>query len=89
MPHCEGWSARGPETLRVFSNWEVILVIMPRALMKDRRDRTCFLFVNKFAKVKKRCRVCKKGDKKGRMWERETGREGEESERMKKVLMEE
>src|SRR5438105_700673 len=20
MPHCDGWSARGPETLRVFSN---------------------------------------------------------------------
>ncbi len=33
IPHCEGCSDRGPEILRVFSNWEVILVIMPRAAM--------------------------------------------------------
>lgn len=28
-------------TLRVFSNWELILVIMPRAATNDSRDSTC------------------------------------------------
>lgn len=28
-------------TLRVFSNWELILVIMPSAATKDSRDSTC------------------------------------------------
>mmetsp|Transcript_4312 Transcript_4312/g.17335 ORF Transcript_4312/g.17335 Transcript_4312/m.17335 type:complete len:243 (-) Transcript_4312:1285-2013(-) len=41
MPHCEGCSARGPDTFRVFSNCEVIRVIIPRAAMNDRRDSTC------------------------------------------------
>lgn len=41
MPHWEGCSARGPDTLRVFSNWEVMRVIMPTALMNDRRESTC------------------------------------------------
>mmetsp|Transcript_33124 Transcript_33124/g.78562 ORF Transcript_33124/g.78562 Transcript_33124/m.78562 type:complete len:283 (+) Transcript_33124:1479-2327(+) len=41
MPHWLGCRARGPLTLRVFSNCEVILVIMPSALMNDRRDNTC------------------------------------------------
>jgi hypothetical protein len=41
MPHWEGCSARGPDTLRVFSNCEVMRVIMPTALMKDRRESTC------------------------------------------------
>jgi hypothetical protein len=41
MPHWLGCSARGPDTLRVFSNWLVMRVIMPTAAMKDRRDRTC------------------------------------------------
>ena len=41
MPHWLGCSARGPETLRVFSNWLVMRVIMPRAEMKDSRDSTC------------------------------------------------
>ncbi len=41
MPHWLGCSERGPETLRVFSNWELILVIMPSAATKDSRDRTC------------------------------------------------
>jgi hypothetical protein len=40
MPHCDGCNARGPDTLRVFSNCDVMRVIMPTALMKDRRDRT-------------------------------------------------
>lgn len=40
MPHCDGCSARGPETLRVFSNWDEMRVIMPRAEMNERRDRT-------------------------------------------------
>lgn len=33
IPHCEGWSALGPLTLRVFSTYEFILVIIPRELM--------------------------------------------------------
>jgi hypothetical protein len=31
MPHCEGCSERGPETLRVFSNCDMIRVIIPSA----------------------------------------------------------
>mmetsp|Transcript_34960 Transcript_34960/g.87210 ORF Transcript_34960/g.87210 Transcript_34960/m.87210 type:complete len:276 (-) Transcript_34960:1173-2000(-) len=41
MPHCDGCSERGPETLRVFSNWDMMRVIMPSAEMKERRERTC------------------------------------------------
>jgi hypothetical protein len=33
MPHWLGCSARGPDTLRVFSNWLVTRVIMPSAEM--------------------------------------------------------
>lgn len=33
MPHWEGWRERGPLTFLVFSNWEEILVIMPKAEM--------------------------------------------------------
>ena len=35
---------RGPQgggTLRVFSNWEVMRVIMPSAAMNDSRESTC------------------------------------------------
>ena len=41
MPHWLGCRERGPDTLRVFSNWELILVIMPSAATKDSRDSTC------------------------------------------------
>ena len=41
MPHCDGCSARGPDTFRVFSNCDVILVIIPRADMNDSLDSTC------------------------------------------------
>mmetsp|Transcript_30988 Transcript_30988/g.79051 ORF Transcript_30988/g.79051 Transcript_30988/m.79051 type:complete len:207 (-) Transcript_30988:1260-1880(-) len=41
MPHWLGCSARGPDTLRVFSNCDVMRVIMPMAAMNDRRDSTC------------------------------------------------
>mmetsp|Transcript_6034 Transcript_6034/g.24450 ORF Transcript_6034/g.24450 Transcript_6034/m.24450 type:complete len:330 (+) Transcript_6034:1394-2383(+) len=41
MPHWLGCSARGPETLRVFSNWLVMRVIIPSALMNESRDKTC------------------------------------------------
>ena len=34
-------SERGPETLRVFSNCDMIRVIIPSAEMNERRDRTC------------------------------------------------
>ena len=38
-------------TLRVFSNWDVMRVIMPRAAMKDRRDST---WVTPFLSMRKR-----------------------------------
>ena len=41
MPHWLGCKERGPDTLRVFSNCELILVIMPMAATKDSRDSTC------------------------------------------------
>ena len=41
IPHWLGCSARGPETLRVFSNWLVTRVIMPRAAMYDSRLSCC------------------------------------------------
>lgn len=40
MPHWDGCRERGPLTFLVFSNCEEILVIMPSAEMKERRDRT-------------------------------------------------
>ncbi len=40
MPHCEGCSERGPETLRVFSNCDVMRVIMPMVAINDKRDST-------------------------------------------------
>ena len=40
MPHWLGCNARGPLTLRVFSNWDEIRVIMPRADMKLSRLST-------------------------------------------------
>ena len=40
-PHCEGCRARGPDTLRVRSNWEVMRVIMPSVAMKDSRLSAC------------------------------------------------
>lgn len=40
IPHWDGCRERGPLTFLVFSNWEEILVIIPRAEMKERRDRT-------------------------------------------------
>lgn len=40
MPHWDGCRERGPLTFLVFSNWDEILVIMPRAEIKERRDRT-------------------------------------------------
>ena len=40
MPHCDGCSERGPLTLRVFSNCELIRVTIPSAAMKDSRERT-------------------------------------------------
>mmetsp|Transcript_9841 Transcript_9841/g.30835 ORF Transcript_9841/g.30835 Transcript_9841/m.30835 type:complete len:339 (-) Transcript_9841:1235-2251(-) len=41
MPHCEGCSARGPLTFRVFSNWDVMRVIIPSAEMKLSLLSTC------------------------------------------------
>jgi hypothetical protein len=41
MPHWLGCSARGPLTLRVFSNCDEMRVIMPSAEMNDNRLRTC------------------------------------------------
>mmetsp|Transcript_40259 Transcript_40259/g.84186 ORF Transcript_40259/g.84186 Transcript_40259/m.84186 type:complete len:319 (+) Transcript_40259:552-1508(+) len=40
IPHCDGCSDRGPDTLRVFSNCDCTRVIIPRAAMKDSRDST-------------------------------------------------
>mmetsp|Transcript_34578 Transcript_34578/g.97517 ORF Transcript_34578/g.97517 Transcript_34578/m.97517 type:complete len:204 (-) Transcript_34578:560-1171(-) len=40
MPHCEGCRARGPLTFLVFSNCDVMRVIIPRAEMKDSREST-------------------------------------------------
>ena len=40
MPHCDGCSERGPLTLRVFSNCELIRVTIPSAAMNDSLDRT-------------------------------------------------
>ena len=40
MPHWDGWRDRGPLTFLVFSNWEEILVIMPKADIYDKRDST-------------------------------------------------
>ena len=40
IPHWDGWRERGPLTFLVFSNWEEILVIMPRAEIYDKRDST-------------------------------------------------
>jgi|MDSW01.2.fsa_nt_gb hypothetical protein len=41
IPHWLGWSERGPDTFRVFSNCEVIRVIIPSAEMNERRDSCC------------------------------------------------
>lgn len=41
IPHWLGCNARGPLTLRVFSNWEEMRVIIPNAEIKLRRERTC------------------------------------------------
>mmetsp|Transcript_29596 Transcript_29596/g.95621 ORF Transcript_29596/g.95621 Transcript_29596/m.95621 type:complete len:281 (-) Transcript_29596:1245-2087(-) len=41
MPHWDGWSERGPDTLRVFSNWDMMRVIIPNAEMKESRESTC------------------------------------------------
>ena len=41
MPHWLGWSARGPDVLRVFSKQLLTRVIMPSAEMYERRERTC------------------------------------------------
>mmetsp|Transcript_38168 Transcript_38168/g.94673 ORF Transcript_38168/g.94673 Transcript_38168/m.94673 type:complete len:241 (+) Transcript_38168:1342-2064(+) len=54
MPHCEGCSARGPDTLRVFSNCDVIRVIIPSAEMNDRRDST---WVTPLRSIRKRFTV--------------------------------
>ena len=40
MPHWLGWSDRGPETLRVFSNWDMMRVIMPSAEIYESREST-------------------------------------------------
>lgn len=40
MPHWDGCKERGPETLRVFSNCEVMRVIMPSAAINDSREST-------------------------------------------------
>lgn len=40
IPHCDGCNERGPETLRVFSNWLVIIVIMPTPATYESRERT-------------------------------------------------
>ena len=40
MPHCDGCRARGPLTFRLFSNCDMIRVIMPNAEMNDNRDKT-------------------------------------------------
>lgn len=40
IPHCEACKARGPLTLRVFSNCELMRCIMPKAEIKDKRDST-------------------------------------------------
>lgn len=41
IPHCEGCRERGPLTFLVFSNWEEMRVIIPKAEMKERRESTC------------------------------------------------
>lgn len=40
-PHWLGWRARGPLTFLVFSNWEDMRVIIPKAEIKLRRLSTC------------------------------------------------
>mmetsp|Transcript_55787 Transcript_55787/g.132416 ORF Transcript_55787/g.132416 Transcript_55787/m.132416 type:complete len:206 (-) Transcript_55787:1386-2003(-) len=40
IPHWEGCSERGPDTLRVFSNWDWTRVIMPSAEMNESREST-------------------------------------------------
>lgn len=40
IPQWEGYKALGPEILRVFSNWELILVIIPRVEMYESLDST-------------------------------------------------
>ena len=54
IPHWLGCRARGPLTLRVFSNWLVMRVIMPRAEMKERRERT---WVTPLRSIRKRLTV--------------------------------
>mmetsp|Transcript_22832 Transcript_22832/g.58526 ORF Transcript_22832/g.58526 Transcript_22832/m.58526 type:complete len:258 (-) Transcript_22832:1248-2021(-) len=54
IPHWLGCRARGPLTLRVFSNCDVMRVIMPSALMKDSLERTC---VTPFRSMRKRLMV--------------------------------
>lgn len=46
IPHWLGCSALGPETLRVFSNWDRMRVIMPIAPMNDNLESTCRLAIN-------------------------------------------
>ena len=41
MPHCDGCSARGPDTLRVFSKFDLTRHIMPIREMYDSRDSCC------------------------------------------------
>ena len=41
MPHCDGCSARGPDTFRVFSKLDFTRHIMPMREMYDNRDSCC------------------------------------------------
>jgi hypothetical protein len=45
-PHWLGCSARGPDTLRVFSNWLMMRVTMPTAPMNESRESTCTIRSN-------------------------------------------
>jgi hypothetical protein len=40
IPHWDGWSDLGPEIFLVFSNWELTLVIIPNAEIKDSLEST-------------------------------------------------
>ena len=53
-PHWLGCSARGPLTFLVFSNCELILVIIPSAEMYESRESTC---VTPFRSMRKRFTV--------------------------------
>jgi hypothetical protein len=54
LPHCDGCRERGPDTLRVFSNWELTLVIIPSPEMYDKRHN---IWVTPCLSIRKRLMV--------------------------------